>query len=152
MQNEKRFSILIHLLFVVVCLDHQSSNQHLDPSALTSLQTHAKRSRSCTPLLDVENGRKNQRRSSSVHTLLQIRRDSAKISEELANLTAQLSVSMNKEGSNSKRPSLSVPGTSRQGEDETPTIDQLLAESSVNQPIVIPTSLLIANRKKRGRS
>jgi hypothetical protein len=100
----------------------------------------------------VEISRKDQRRSSSVHTLLQIRRDSAKISEELANLTAQLSASMNNEGSSSKRPSLSVPGTSGPGENDTPTIDQLLAETSVNQPIVIPTSFLSVHRKKRGRS
>lgn len=117
------------------------------------MQAHAKRSHSCTPLLDVANGRKDQRRSSSSHTLLQIRRDSAKISEELANLAAQLSASMNHhDGSSSKRPSLSVPGTSGSNENDTPTIDQLLAESSVNQPIFIPTSLLSVNPKKRGRS
>jgi hypothetical protein len=68
-----------------------------------------------------------------VHTLLQIRRDSAKISEELANLTAQLSAAMNTGGTTSKRPSLSVPGT---GDDGTPTIDQLLAETNVSQPIL----------------
>jgi len=134
-------------------IDEHSSTQHLDPDSLDNSQPHAKRSHSCTPLLDVELSRKDQRRSSSVHTLLQIRRDSAKISEELANLTAQLSASMNNEGSNSKRPSLSVPGTSGgPGEDDTPTIDQLLAETSVNQPIVIPGSFLSANPKKRGRS
>lgn len=103
--------------------------------------------------MDVANSRKDQRRSSSSHTLLQIRRDSAKISEELANLAAQLSASMNQhDGSSSKRPSLSVPGTSGSNENNTPTIDQLLAENSVNQPIVIPTSHLSIDPKKRGRS
>jgi hypothetical protein len=56
---------------------------------------------------------------------------------------------MNNDGLSSKRASLSVPGTS--GFD-APTIDQLLAETSVNQPIVIPTSFLLVNPKKRGRS
>jgi hypothetical protein len=133
-------------------LDEQSSNQHLNLDSQNHLQAHAKRSHSCTPLLDVEKSRKDQRRSSSVHTLLQIRRDSAKITEELANLTAQLSASMNLDGSMSKRPSLSVPGTSGQDENDAPTIDQLLAETSVNQPIIIPMPFLSINSKKRGRS
>ena len=92
----------------------------------------------------MEGGRKDRRRSSSVHTLLQIRRDSAKISEELANLTAQLSAAMNTGGSTSKRPSLSVPGTSNEN---TPTIDQLLAETSVNQPILGSHSYLTVGTK-----
>lgn len=84
---------------------------------------------------------------------MQIRRDSAKISEELANLTAQLSASMNNSAANSKRPSLSVPGTSQMDEQHTPTIDQLLAETTINQPIIISTSsFLSVNPKKRGRS
>ncbi|CAF3528844.1 unnamed protein product [Rotaria socialis] len=130
----------------------QSSDQHLNPDCSNHLQTAAKRSHSCTPLLDVENSRHYQRRSSSSHTLLQIRRDSAKITEELANLAAQLAASMTNDGSTSKRPSLSVPGTSGANENGTPTIDQLLAETSVNQPIIISTSLLPIGQKRRERS
>jgi hypothetical protein len=137
------FSIIIFFFSFLV---EQSSSQHLDPSSLNNSQIHARRSNSCTPLLDVEINRRDQRRSSSVNTLLQIRRDSAKITEELANLTAQLS------GSNSKRPSISVPGTSEPNEKNTPTIDQLLKETSVNQPIIIPSSLLTINPRRRGRS
>jgi hypothetical protein len=59
---------------------------------------------------------------------------------------------MNNDGSSSKRPSLSVPGKCGPDDNDAPTIDQLLAETSVNQPIVIPTSFLNVNRKKRGRS
>jgi hypothetical protein len=155
--QKQMFSIIILLIITIInpfffFLVKQSTNQRLDPSSLDTSQIHAKRSHSCTPLLNVENGRKDQRRSSSIHALLQIRRDSAKITEELANLSAQISASMNNDGSNSKRPSLSVPGTSGPNENVTPTIDQLLAESSVNQPIVIPTSFLTINPKKRGRS
>lgn len=125
----------------------QSLDQHLNP------QIPTKRSNSCTPLLDPESSRQDQRRSSSIHTLLQIRRDSAKISEELANLSAQLSASMVNNGTGSKRPSLSVPGTSGPGENDAPTIDQLLAETSVNQPITIPhTFLAIGPTKRRERS
>ena len=133
-------------------LADRSSHQHLDPKSLNILQANTKRSHSCTPLLDVENSRKDHRRSSSVHTLLQIRRDSAKISEELANLTAQLSASINNNGSTSKRPSLSVPGTSGLDENDTPTIDQLLAENSFHQSIVIPTNFLAITPKRRERS
>ena len=133
-------------------LAEQSSNQHLYPSTANNLQASTRRSHSCAPLLEVKNGRKNRRRSSSVHTLLQIRRNSAKISEELANLSAQLSASMTNNGSSSKRPSLSVPNTYGSGENETPTIAQLLAEASVNQPIMIPTSFLTVNPKRRRRS
>ncbi|CAF3322302.1 unnamed protein product [Rotaria sp. Silwood2] len=131
----------------------QSPDQHLNPNCSNNLQAHTKRSHSCTPLLDVECIHNDQRRSSSIHTLLQIRRDSAKISEELANLTAQLSASMNNDNLASKRPSLSVPGTTAEpSEYDTPTIDQLLAETSVNQPIIIPKSLLTIDPKKRQRS
>ncbi|CAF0867618.1 unnamed protein product [Rotaria sordida] len=140
----------------------QSSDQHLNPNCSNNIQIHTKRSHSCTPLLDVEHIHNNQRRSSSIHTLLQIRRDSAKISEELANLSAQLSASMNNNENNnnnnnnnrsiSKRPSLSVPRTIGFDEYDTPTIDQLLAETSVNQPIIIQTSLLTVAPKKRQRS
>ncbi|CAF4089285.1 unnamed protein product, partial [Rotaria magnacalcarata] len=131
----------------------QSSDRHLNPDCSNHLQTTAKRSHSCTPLLDVENSRHYQRRSSSSHTLLQIRRDSAKITEELANLVAQLAASMVNDGSTSKRPSLSVPGTSGAANtNDTPTIDQLLAETSVNQPIIISTSLLPIGQKRRERS
>ncbi len=150
--KKKQTNIFHYYIIFFLLLAEQSLNQHLDPSSLNNSQAHAKRSHSCTPLLDVENSRKDQRRSSSVHTLLQIRRDSAKISEELANLTAQLSASMNNNGMNSKRPSLSVPGTSEPNENDTPTIDQLLAETSVNQSLVIPSSFLNVNQKKRGRS
>ena len=107
--------------------------------APSSSSSQTKRSHSCTPLLDVEGGRKDRRRSSSVHTLLQIRRDSAKISEELANLTAQLTAAMNKSGSSSQRASLSVPG---KNDTDTPTINQLLAETCLNQPIVISSVFL----------
>ena len=100
----------------------------------------------------MENDRKQKRRSSSVQTLLQIRRDSAKISEELANLSAQLCAPGAVLGSTSKRASLSVPGTSRSDEDDTPTINQLLAEISVHQTLVIPTPFLSGERKKRERS
>ncbi len=93
----------------------------------------------------MDSGRKNRRRSSSAHTILQIRRDSAKIREELAKLTSQLSAAMNYDGSTAKRLSLSVPGTSVIDDNETPTIDQLLAETSVNQPITISTSYLTVN-------
>jgi hypothetical protein len=140
------------LFFYFIFLVEQSPDHHLDPNISNNLQTHTKRSHSCTPLLDVENSRKDKRRSSSVHTLLQIRRDSAKISEELANLTAQLSASMTNDGTSSKRPSLSVPGTSGLDENNTPTIDQLLAEANIHQPIVIPTSFLTVAPKRRGRS
>ncbi len=137
-------------LILFSILVEQSSDQHLAPNAPNNSQ--AKRSNSCTPLLDVENGRKNRRRSSSVHALLQIRRDSAKISEELANLTAQLSVSMTNNNSITKRSSLSVPNSYEPGDNKTPTIAQLLAETSVNQPIIIPTSFLTVNPKRRKRS
>jgi hypothetical protein len=59
---------------------------------------------------------------------------------------------MNNDGTSSKRPSLSVPGTSELGEKHTPTIDQLLAEANTHQPIVIPTSFLTVAPKRRGRS
>jgi hypothetical protein len=49
---------------------------------------------------------------------------------------------MNNGHLSSKRPSLSVPNTSGIDDNETPTIDQLLAETSVHQPIVISTSYL----------
>jgi hypothetical protein len=118
----------------------------LDPGSLNNINPQAKRSHSCTPLLDVENARKSRRRrSSSAHTILQIRRDSAKIREELAKLTAQLSAAMHNEGSPVKRLSLSVPGAPDTEPHETPTIDQLLAESTINQPIVIPSSYLIVD-------
>lgn len=81
----------------------------------------------------MEAGRKDRRRSSSVHTLLQIRRDSAKISEELANLTAQLSAAMNTGNPSSKRPSLSVPGTSQTNEDQSPIVHQLVTDANVHQ-------------------
>ena len=117
------------------------SSRHLNPDALAPVQGQAKRSHSCTPLLDVENGGKDRRRSSSVHTLLQIRRDSAKISEELANLTAQLSAAMGNGGSSSKRASLSVPTVKGMPDDDaddgTPTIDQLLAENNQNPSMVL---------------
>lgn len=116
------------------------SNRHLDPSPQISTAVHAKRSHSCTPLLDLENSRKDRRRSSSVHTLLQIRRDSAKISEELANLTAQLSAAMHNGNSFTKRSSLSVPRASRLDNQEAPTIDQLLAQAVINQSIAISNS------------
>ena len=128
--------------FALVEQASSSSARHLDPGSSNNLTTQAKRSHSCTPLLDVDEARKSRRRrSSSAHTILQIRRDSAKIREELAKLTAQLSAAMNNEGSPAKRLSLSVPGAPN----ETPTIDQLLAESTINQPIVIPTSYLIVD-------
>ncbi|CAF2308872.1 unnamed protein product [Rotaria sp. Silwood2] len=135
-----------------------SSNRHLDLDLPINLNTHTKRSHSYTPLLEVEDRRNDRRRSSSVHTLLQIRRDSAKISEELANLTAQLSASMNTEGLLNKRPSLSVPRTPRH---ETPIINQLLAPTNINQPIVSSTSYLTVetnsmsaatDQEQRGRS
>ena len=135
-RSSKRLHCFLVDLLMWISLVEQSSPssaRHLDPGSPTASNVSAKRSHSCTPLLEVEGGRKDRRRSSSVHTLLQIRRDSAKISEELANLSAQLSAAMNTGGTTSKRPSLSVPGT---GEDGTPTIDQLLAETSVNQPIL----------------
>ena len=77
---------------------------------------------------------RSEERSSSVHTLLQIRRHSAKISEELASLSEKLSASMNAARSASARPSLCVPGTERPNEDDdqdhrTPTIGQLLAKT-----------------------
>jgi hypothetical protein len=50
---------------------------------------------------------------------------------------------MNNGGSISKRPSLSVPGTSAMTDDETPTIDQLLAETNLNQPILISSYLTV---------
>ena len=90
---------------------------------------------------------KDRRRSSSVHTLLQIRRDSAKISEELANLTAQLTAAMNTRGSTSQRPSLSVPGTSTMTDDGTPTINQLIAENDLNKSLPISSSYLTVNSK-----
>lgn len=122
------------------------ATRHLNPGSPTAVTTPAKRSHSCTPLLDAEENRKNRRRrSSSAHTILQIRRDSAKIREELAKLTAQLSAAMNTETSPPKRLSLSVPGAPNTDPHETPTIDQLLAESTINQPIVIPTSYLIVD-------
>ena len=120
-------------------------------STPNNLQAPTRRSNSCTPLLDAKNARKNRRRSSSVHTLLQIRRNSAKISEELANLTAQLSASASNADPSSKRASLSVPVPYDRTDKETPTIAQLLAEASVHQPIVIPTSFLTVNPKKRRR-
>ncbi|UJR26148.1 hypothetical protein I4U23_007492 [Adineta vaga] len=123
-----------------------SSTRHLDPGSPNNLNIHTKRSHSCTPLLEVENARKSRRRrSSSAHTILQIRRDSAKIREELAKLTAQLSAAMSNDGIPGKRLSLSVPGAPDTIPNETPTIDQLLAESAINQPIVIPTSYLLVD-------
>lgn len=140
--------MLCYFHFLLVEQSSPMSNRHLDPDSIsTPTNSPAKRSHSCTPLLNVTGSRKDRRRSSSVHTLLQIRRDSAKFSEELANLTAQLSAATNSPGTNSKRPSLSVPGTN---DDNTPTIDQLLAETSVNQPIFVSSTYLTvdSNAKK----
>ncbi|CAF0778844.1 unnamed protein product [Adineta ricciae] len=124
-----------------------SSIRHLVPESPNNHNTHAKRSHSCTPLLDVEDGRKSRRRrSSSAHTILQIRRDSAKIREELERLTAQLSAAMNNDGTSGKRLSLSVPGAPDTTANETPTIDQLLAETAINQPIIIPSSYLLVDQ------
>ncbi|CAF1332034.1 unnamed protein product [Adineta steineri] len=131
---------------------HQSSNQRLYPITPNSLQAPTKRSNSCTPLLEVKNARRSRRRSSSVHTLLQIRRNSAEITKELAHLSAQLSASMTNDGIANKRLSLSIPNTYESNEHGTPTIDQLLAEISVNQPIIIPSSFLTVNPKRRRRS
>lgn len=96
-------------------------------------------------MLDVDAARKDRRRSSSVHTLIQIRRDSAKISEELANLTAQLTAAMHNESLNDKRTSLSVRGTSTMTDHITPTIGQLIAETDLHQPVPIPSSYLTVN-------
>lgn len=52
---------------------------------------------------------------------------------------------MNNGGFNSKRPSFSFPRTSTMTNDETPTIDQLLAETNLNQPVVISSSYLTVN-------
>ena len=67
---------------------------------------------------------------------------------------------MNNGGLGSKRPSLSVPGTSAMGNDQTPTIGQLLAEANLNQPVVISSSYLtvdsngvpVNNQQHRARS
>jgi hypothetical protein len=112
-----------------------SSNRHLDIDSLSPENVHTKRSHSCTPLLSVDGARQDRRRSSSVHTLIQLRRDSAKISEELANLTAQLSATMNTNCSLSKRASLSVPGACSTNDVDTPTIDQLLAKTKTHRSI-----------------
>lgn len=113
--------------------------------ATTDMNNHAKRSHSCTPLLDVDMNRRDQRRSSSVHTLLQIRRDSVKISEEFANLTAQLSVAVNKKNLPAGRSSLSVPHSPRISINSTPTIHQLIAGTRRSHPLVIPNSYLTVN-------
>jgi hypothetical protein len=159
-KNEPILFSQIKFCFFSVEQSSPSSHSHLDPDSPNNINTHTKRSRSCTPLLDVEVSRRDRLRSSSVHTLLQIRRDSAKISEELANLTAQLSAAMSNGGSSSKRPSLSVPGPSGITDNGTPTIDQLLAETNLNQTIVISSSYLTVdsnaksgtNQQRRGRS
>jgi hypothetical protein len=49
---------------------------------------------------------------------------------------------MNKGGTSSKRASLSVPGTSKSTDNETPTIRQLLAETNMNQPVILSSSYL----------
>ncbi|CAF0755109.1 unnamed protein product [Rotaria sordida] len=135
-----------------------SSNRHIDLDLPININTHTKRSHSYTPLLDVEDRRKDRRRSSSVHTLLQIRRDSAKISEELANLTAQLSATVDNGNLLNNRPSLSIPHTLRH---EIPTINQLLAPRNINQSIVSSPSYLTVesngipaatDQEQRGRS
>lgn len=122
-----------------------SSNHHLDPGSPQHLNTHTKRSYSCTPLLDVDAARKDRRRSSSVHTLIQIRRDSAKISEELANLTAQLTAAMQNESLANKRTSLSVHRASTMADDTTPTIDQLIAETDSHKLVPISSLYLTVN-------
>ncbi|CAF3850033.1 unnamed protein product [Rotaria magnacalcarata] len=119
-----------------------SSNRHLDTDSSLDINSHAKRSHSCTPLLDVKHGRNDRRRSSSVHTLLQIRRDSAKISKEFASLTAQLSAAMNSQTLPIDRSSLSVPRSSRACHSSTPTIDHLLAATTMPQTNSIPSSYL----------
>lgn len=134
--------IIIIILFFVVEQSSPSSHRHLDADASSEENPHAKRSHSCTPLLEVEGGRKDRRRSSSVHTLLQIRRDSAKISEELANLTAQLSAARNAANGSSKRPSLSVPGTSHSPDEQKTSSNQLMAESHVQPSIHLSSSYL----------
>lgn len=148
-KRTKRTIEWFFLIFFHSISAERSLDQYLNPDGSNNLQASAKRSHSCAPLLDVENSHHGKRRSSSIHTLLQIRRDSAKITEELANLAAQLTASMNND-LNTKRPSLSVPGTSK--DDEAPTIDQLLAETTVNQPIMIPGSFLEIGPKRRERS
>jgi len=59
---------------------------------------------------------------------------------------------MTNNNSIAKRSSLSVPNSYEPGDNKTPTIAQLLAETSVNQPIIIPTSFLTVNPKRRKRS
>jgi hypothetical protein len=68
---------------------------------------------------------------------------------------------MNTGGLSSKRPSLSVPGTSGIADDNTPTISRLLAETNINQPVVISSSYLTVDsnvtpgtnqQQQRGRS
>ncbi|CAF3473186.1 unnamed protein product [Rotaria socialis] len=119
-----------------------SSNHHLDTESSLDFNSHVKRSHSCTPLLDVKHGRNDRRRSSSVHALLQIRRDSAKISEEFANLAAQLSAAMNSQSLPIDRSSLSVPRSVRVCYSSTPTIDHLLVATTMPQPNSIPSPYL----------
>ena len=136
----------------ILFLAEQLSDQHLNLDFSPNTQIHAQRSRSCTPVLDVETNRKCQRRGSFVHTLLQIRRESAKISKDLANLTARLNSTMNTDDSASTQSPRSIHGVSGFDRNRALTLGQLLAETSVDQPIIIPASLLSFDRKKCGRS
>ena len=155
-----RFAIILSLAhsrdkpFSVLAVEQSSlsSTQHLDPGSTQVLGAHSKRSNSCGPTLNLGDDQANQQRRASVNTLLQIRRDSAKISEDLANLSAQLTASMHESNPATRRLSLFVPSPSRNLERSAPTIDQLLAETTLHQPIFMFTPFLKISSKDRERS
>ena len=85
----------------------------------------------------MEESRKDRQRRASVRTLLQIRRDSVKISEELAHLTTQLSAATNNETLSNKQTLFLLCGKSEIDNDQIRTITPSLVSASINQPAVV---------------
>ena len=118
---------MLELIPFTAYLVDQPSKSHLDPSSFHHQHSHhTKRSNSCTPLVNMDRNTVN----SSARTLLQIRRHSAKISQELTNLAAQLSMPKAHSNFTTPRPSLSVPKPSEFLDSFPPTFDQLIARQT----------------------
>ncbi|CAF1134979.1 unnamed protein product [Didymodactylos carnosus] len=127
--------------------ERNKKHKHLLDVASTYLEQKAggKRSHSCTQDSLNSELEQRKRRSSSTHTLLQIRRDSQKIGEELANLCQQVS-------SLADRNSMTKFSTS-QSTDETHTfpIDKK-AVSSALETIIPDSNLNLLSEQERDRA
>jgi hypothetical protein len=127
------FVSIVVLSYELVEQSFSSSIHYLNPNSMQRSCSHsAKRSHSCTPFLELDPSHTNDQHQSSARTLLQIRRHSAKISEDLANLTAQLSASMSNTCSLNARVTYVVNDANKtivNADCHAPTIDQLLAET-----------------------